>query len=156
MNYDEALAFLDRRQETRWKLGLSRIESLVAALGDPQKDFPSVHVAGTNGKGTFCALLASILRASGRRVGLFASPHLVGPDERIRVDGRKIPPADLARMLTAARDAESEEASYFELMTAAAFLYFKEQEVDIAVIEVGLGGRLDATNVLRPALSVIT
>ncbi|MFH2201584.1 MAG: folylpolyglutamate synthase/dihydrofolate synthase family protein [Elusimicrobiota bacterium] len=156
MNCAEALRFLERRQETRWKLGLERIEGLVTGLGRPQRGFPSIHVAGTNGKGSVCAMLDSILRASGRRVGLFTSPHLVTPRERIRIDGQPIPPQDFARILTQVRAAEREEASYFELVTAAAFLYFKECEVDIAVFETGLGGRLDATNVLRPVLSVIT
>ncbi|MFH1725698.1 MAG: folylpolyglutamate synthase/dihydrofolate synthase family protein [Elusimicrobiota bacterium] len=157
MTYREALRFLEERQETRWKLGLSRIQGLLAALGDPQDGLACVHVAGTNGKGTFAALLAEVLRAAGLRVGLFTSPHLREPLERIRVDGEAVPPGEFGRLIARARAAEPERASYFELVTAAAFLCFRERKVDVAVIEVGLGGRLDATNVLkRPLLSVIT
>lgn len=157
MNYAEALTFLKERQETRWKLGLSRIESLVDRLGNPQEAFPIVHVAGTNGKGSFSAMLAAVLKSAGLKVGLFTSPHLITPMERIRIDGRPISGAELGVILASVRAAERERASYFELMTAVAFTYFKARKVDIAVIEVGLGGRLDATNIVRkPVLSVIT
>lgn len=157
MIYAEALRFLDGRQETRWKLGLSRIESLVGALGNPQDAFPAVHVAGTNGKGSFSALLASVLQAAGLKIGLFTSPHLVSPRERIRINGYPVSETDFAALIDRVRSVETEESSYFELLTAAAFEHFKNSQVDAAVVEVGLGGRLDATNVLsRPELSVIT
>ncbi|PCI35878.1 MAG: tetrahydrofolate synthase [Elusimicrobia bacterium] len=157
MNFDEALNLLERRQEAKWKLGLSRIEGLLASLKNPQNDTPIVHVAGTNGKGSFCSILASILSAAGLRVGLFASPHLVTPRERICVDGNPISEEDFGSAVGDAVAAEPEEATYFELITAAAFLHFKRVGVDIAVVEVGLGGRLDATNtVSKPLLSVIT
>lgn len=157
MDYAAALAFLDGRQETRWKLGLSRIEALLAAAGDPHLGLPAVHVAGTNGKGSFCAMLASALGGAGLRVGLTTSPHLESPRERIVVDGRPIPEADFARHIARLARVEPEECTYFELVTAAAFLHFKERGVDAAVVEVGLGGRLDATNALKkPLLSVVT
>ena len=157
MNFVQALELLERRQETRWKLGLGRAESLLKTLGNPQNDVPVVHVAGTNGKGSFCAMLSSVLEASGRRVGLFTSPHLIGPRERIRIDGKSISEEDFAQAITAVQDAETEDASYFEMVTAAAFLHFRRVGADIAVVEVGMGGRLDATNTIsRPLLSVIT
>ncbi len=157
MTYNEVLKLLDQRQETKWKLGLSRIEGLLAALNNPQDLTPTVHVAGTNGKGSFCSIVASILSSAGLRVGLFSSPHLVSPRERIRVNGEPISEADFARALGDAYEAEPEEATYFELVTAAAFLHFRRVGADIAVIEVGLGGRLDATNAMKkPLLSVIT
>lgn len=157
MTYDEALRFLAERQETKWKLGLSRIESLLSSLGDPQDAVPTIHVAGTNGKGTFCAMLSSSLREAGYRAGMFTSPHLVGPTERIRVDGKPIPPGEFGRMIDRARAAEDEPASYFELVTGAGLEFFRERKVDVAVVEVGMGGRLDATNAVRePLLTVIT
>lgn len=152
-----ASALLAERQETRWKLGLSRMRGLLAALGDPQKSFAAVHVAGTNGKGSLCALLARALSEAGHRTGLYTSPHLVSAVERVRVDGEPIAEEDLARRVLEAQAAESEPATYFELTTAAAFLHFRERGVRIAVVEVGMGGRLDATNVLEdPALTAIT
>ncbi|MDE2291113.1 MAG: bifunctional folylpolyglutamate synthase/dihydrofolate synthase, partial [Elusimicrobia bacterium] len=157
MDYAEALAFLDGRQETRWKLGLSRVEGLLAAVGDPQEGAPAVHVAGTNGKGSFCALLSAALTGAGLRTGLTTSPHLLSPRERIRVDGRAVSEEDLAALLSRLRSAETEEATYFELMTAAAFLHFRRERADVMVVETGLGGRLDATNALRaPLLTAVT
>jgi dihydrofolate synthase/folylpolyglutamate synthase len=156
MTYRQALSLLGERQEVRWKLGLSRIRGLLRGLGDPQDAVPAIHVAGTNGKGGLCAMLESILRTAGYRVGLYTSPHLVRPTERIRLGGSEIGPRDFGRMIGAARDAETGTASFFELLTAAAFLHFRERGADIAVIETGLGGRLDATNVLRkPLLTAI-
>lgn len=147
------------------KLGLDNIRALLGALGDPQRAFPSVHVAGTNGKGSVCAMLESILRAHGRRAGLYTSPHLVDVRERIRIGGRLIPRSDFARLLGRIRSTieflRSEgrldaPPTYFEVLTTLAFLYFAEKKVDIAVLETGLGGRFDATNVVTPILSVIT
>ncbi|MBI5596421.1 MAG: bifunctional folylpolyglutamate synthase/dihydrofolate synthase [Elusimicrobia bacterium] len=157
MDYAGALAFLEGRQETRWKLGLSRIEALLAAAGDPHDGLPAVHVAGTNGKGSFCAMLASALSGAGLKTGLYTSPHLSSPRERIRVDGRMVSEADFAALIHRLKLCEPEESTYFELVTAAAFLHFRRERVDAAVVEVGLGGRLDATNALRsPLLSVVT
>jgi dihydrofolate synthase/folylpolyglutamate synthase len=157
MTFQEALKLLERRQEAKWKLGLSRIEGLLSALGDPQDAIPAVHAAGTNGKGSFCAVLASILSAAGYKTGLFTSPHLVTPRERIRVDGKPISEEDFGREVGEAAAAEPEEATYFELITAAAFLHFRRVRADFSVVEVGMGGRLDATNAIKtPALSVIT
>lgn len=156
MTYRQALSLLEERQEIRWKLGLRRIRGLMRALGDPQDEVPAIHVAGTNGKGGLCAMLESILRSAGHRVGLYTSPHLIRPTERIRFDGLEIGPRDFGRLLGAAKAAETDEASFFELLTAAAFLYFREKGADVAVIETGLGGRLDATNVLqKPLLTAI-
>jgi dihydrofolate synthase/folylpolyglutamate synthase len=157
MTFDDALRWLEGRQETRWKLGLTRIEGLLQSLNNPQNNLKVIHVAGTNGKGSFCAQMASVLSACGLKTGLFTSPHLSGPRERIRIDGAMIPAADFGRILGQVQASETEQASYFEILTAAAFTYFVDQNVDVVVLEVGLGGRLDATNVVeRPLLSVIT
>jgi dihydrofolate synthase/folylpolyglutamate synthase len=157
MDFAQARAFLDGRQETRWKLGLSRIEAVLAAVGDPHVGLPAVHVAGTNGKGSFCALLEAALRGAGLKTGLTTSPHLHSPLERIVVDGAPISPADFARHLARLKRTEPEEATYFELVTAAAFMHFRQERVDAAVVETGLGGALDATNALRePLLTVVT
>ncbi|MEK7745730.1 MAG: Mur ligase family protein, partial [Elusimicrobiota bacterium] len=151
------LRFLDSRGETRWDLGLSRIRGLLGRMGDPQDAVPSIHVAGTNGKGTVCAFLASILKESGLRTGLYTSPHLLDVRERVAVDGKPVPARAFAAAVDAARRAERDPATYFELLTAAAFHHFREAGAEIAVVETGLGGRLDATNALAsPLLTVIT
>ena len=141
-------------------LGLERIQHLLAALGDPQQQVPIIHVAGTNGKGSVCAYLSSVLTQAGYRVGRYTSPHLVSWCERICINEQPIAPAVLAATLEqveAAIAPNIETPTQFEVLTAAAWLYFAQQSVDIAVIEVGLGGRLDATNVVdRPLVSVIT
>lgn len=140
-------------------LGLERIQRLLAALGHPEKQVPIVHVAGTNGKGSVCAYLSSVLQEAGYHVGRYTSPHLVSWCERIYVDGQPIAPADLDRTLSqveAAITPDFETPTQFEVLTAAAWLYFAQQSVDVAVIEVGLGGRLDATNVVdEPLVSTI-
>lgn len=145
--------------------GLERIAVLCAKLGNPQHRFRSIHIAGTNGKGSTAAMIASVLEAHGWKVGLFTSPHLVDYRERFRINGRKIAPDDLARITTAVKaqmhiiETEYPETgafTQFEAATAAGFVYFAEEQVDFAVIEVGLGGRLDATNVLAPEICVIT
>ncbi|HAH07001.1 MAG TPA: bifunctional folylpolyglutamate synthase/dihydrofolate synthase [Elusimicrobia bacterium] len=157
MDYAKALEFLDLRRETLWNLGLERIRIVSERLGNPHRAFPCVHVAGTNGKGSFCALLASVLKEAGHKTGLYVSPHLCEVRERIQVDGGRISKEDFGRALAAVREAETEPATYFEALTAAAFLHFREAKSDVAVVESGLGGRLDATNVLeRPLLSVVT
>lgn len=139
------------------KLGLDGIRRLLAALDHPEREFPSVLVGGTNGKGSVSAMLDAMLGASGRRTGLYTSPHLVRPHERIRIEGRDIEDAELQRVLGVVRDACSltEPPSFFEVMTAAALLAFRDSGVDAAVLEVGLGGRLDATNATEPLVSAI-
>ena len=140
----------------RW--GLERIEELLAGVGNPHRRFRSIHIAGTNGKGSVAALCDAALRASGQfRVGLYTSPHLVSFGERIRIDGVPSGPDALADAAARLRPAvERTGASFFEATTALAFLCFAEAEVDIAVVEVGLGGRLDATNVVDPVATAIT
>lgn len=142
------------------RLGLESIQQLLAALGDPQEQVPIVHVAGSNGKGSVCAYLSAVLTEAGYRVGRYTSPHLVGWQERICINEQPIATDDLEqtlqKVIAAARSLEP-SPTQFEVFTAAAWLYFAQQHVDIAVIEVGLGGRLDATNVCdRPLVSVIT
>jgi dihydrofolate synthase / folylpolyglutamate synthase len=149
----------------RRKFDLAHMRVLAAALGDPQTAFPSVLIAGTNGKGSTAATLASILTAAGYRTGLYTSPHLIRVNERIQIDGADIPDEDFARLYfqvdeTARRLVEAGDLphppSFFEVLTALAFLFYSEQKIDIAILEVGLGGRLDATNIVDPLLSIIT
>jgi len=148
---------------------LDRMRSLLARLGDPQDQLSIVHVAGTKGKGSTAATIASILQASGKRTGLYSSPHLDRLEERLMVDGRECPHAELIALIERIRpvieamDAEpcddpglSPRPTYFEIVTALAFLRFVDQRVDAAVLEVGMGGRLDSTNVCHPLVSVIT
>jgi dihydrofolate synthase/folylpolyglutamate synthase len=165
MTPSECRDYLDHLQHFGIKLGLENITALCAALGDPQDRFPSVHVAGTNGKGSVAAMLAGMLRANGLKTGLYTSPHLARIEERIRVDGRTIPPRRFRARLTALKaviDRAMAEGrlvyhpTYFEVVTALAFVEFAARRVDVAVLEVGLGGRFDATNVVRPLVSVIT
>jgi dihydrofolate synthase/folylpolyglutamate synthase len=141
-------------------LGLERIQRLLANLGNPQQQVPVIHVAGTNGKGSVCAYLSAVLKAAGYRVGRYTSPHLVDWKERICLNDRPIESDTLQQILLQVQQAirpDEETPTQFELITAAAWLYFAQVRVDIAVIEVGLGGRLDATNVCdRPLVTVIT
>jgi dihydrofolate synthase / folylpolyglutamate synthase len=143
------------------KFGLERIAAVLDALGNPQRAFRVVHVAGTNGKGSTCAMIDAGLRATGVRTGLFTSPHLIEPTERIQIDGVEITPDQFQRAFTVVHEiAETLDLdchpTYFEMVTAMAFWVFREMRVETAVVEVGLGGRLDATNVVEPALTVIT
>lgn len=142
------------------RLGLDSCHRLLEALGAPQRSVPTVLVAGTNGKGSTAALLAAMGSAGGYRTGLYTSPHLESVEERIRLDGATIPRPALASLLeeilTAAKGVSQDPITYFEALTVAAYLYFARQGVDLAVLEVGLGGRLDATNAGEPILSVIT
>jgi len=160
MNYSEALKVLEARRETRVDLGLARVRRVLAALGDPQEAFLSFHVAGTNGKGSVCAMLESVLRRAGYKTGLYVSPHLWSVRERIQAGGRMISPAAFARAVAEVLAAEKKaraKLTYFEFVTCAAFLYFREKGVRAAVLETGLGGRLDATNVVRePLVCVIS
>jgi dihydrofolate synthase/folylpolyglutamate synthase len=159
-NESQITALLDGFGRFGVDLGLERIEVLLGALGHPQKRVPIIHVAGSNGKGSVCAYLSSVLGAAGYRVGRYTSPHLVSWRERICINDQLIEADDLRRVLDrviAAIDSDQPSPTQFEVFTAAAWLYFAESEVDVAVIEVGLGGRLDATNVVEaPLVSVIT
>ncbi len=164
MEYDALLKELYGLERFGIKLGLETVRELLARLGNPHEAFPAVHVTGTNGKGSVCAFLDAILRAAGYRVGLYTSPHLVKFNERIRVDGRMILDADVARlygevkphMEAMAAESETKQPTFFEVTTAMAFRYFVERDIDVAVVEVGMGGRLDATNVVRPEVTAIT
>lgn len=131
------------------ELGLERMAAACARFGNPERSFRAIHVAGTNGKGTVCAFLSNMLQASGHKVGLYTSPHLCRFVERIRIDGQPIEDEVFARLLDHVMDG-APELSFFETATLVAFLAFREAGVDIAVLEVGLGGRLDATNVIPP------
>lgn len=136
--------------------GVDRVRLLLDRLGNPEQSFRSIHVVGTNGKGSTSAFLASILTAAGLRTALFTSPHLVSFSERFRIDGREIPQQRLEPLLAAVLAAAPEEATFFEIVTALAALYFSEEQVDVAVMEAGMGGRSDATAALPGIMTVIT
>ena len=163
MNYPDSVQFLyalGNEMKTA-KLGLDRIRAVLAALGNPEKAYRVVHIAGTNGKGSTCAMIAAGLRAAGVRTGLFTSPHLVEPTERIQIDGIPVSQAQFSRAFDVVHEAAGSldldaHPSYFETVAAMAFWLFRELNVKTAVIEVGLGGRLDATNIVEPAVTVIT
>lgn len=164
MDYDSALSYLYNLRRSGIRLRLSHTEELLHKMGDPHRKFKSVLVGGTNGKGSVCAFIYSTLLDAGARAGLYTSPHLTEFTERIKVGGADISQEDLAGLVEKAIPIVNElksnpkfgEPSFFEVVTACAFAYFAEQKVDVAVVEVGLGGRLDATNVLEPEVSVIT
>jgi dihydrofolate synthase/folylpolyglutamate synthase len=162
VTYQEALDYLTSLGRFGIKLGLERTAALLHALGDPQDLFQGVHVAGTNGKGSVCAMVASVLQSAGYRVGLMPKPHLISYTERIQVDQRPIAEADFAALLTELQPVISKVASElgppteFEILTSAALYYFARAGIDLLVCEVGLGGRLDSTNVLDLGVSVIT
>ena len=163
MIYKEALEYLDSLASFGIRLGLMRIERLTELLGRPQEAYPTIHITGSNGKGSTAAMTAAALTASGLRTGLFTSPHLVSYTERMQVDGVPVGEADFARTMDAVKRAAErmtaegmESPTTFEVLTAQAFLWFAEQKVDYAVIEVGLGGLLDSTNIITPVVSAIT
>jgi dihydrofolate synthase/folylpolyglutamate synthase len=173
MSYAEAITQLNRMVPElytgtglpRRKFSLEEIRILLAALGDPHRRFPAVLIAGTNGKGSTASSLASILTSSGLRPGLYTSPHLARVNERIRLNRVEIPDDRFAALYFRVHDAAQELVltgrlaqlpSFFEILTAQALLYFAEEQVDLAVLEVGMGGRLDATNIVDPLISVIT
>ncbi len=156
-NFAQAERFILSREFFGMKLGLENVSGFLSDIGSPQLDYPSIHISGTNGKGSTAAMLASILTASGHRTGLFTSPHLISLRERVRIDGEDIPKVSVSGFVDRhRRELTRRKLSFFEVVTALALEYFSRQKVDIAVIEVGLGGRLDATNVLRPLLTVTT
>ena len=159
MDYKEALAYIDGVSWLGSRPGLERVTALLEQLGDPQKELKFVHVAGTNGKGSCAAMTASVLRAAGYRTGLFTSPYLFRFNERMQINGEPIADETLAALVTEIRpiaDAMADHPTEFELMTAAALLWYQRERCDIVVLEVGLGGRLDATNVIAaPEAAVI-
>jgi len=164
MSYREAMDWLFGIRRFGSKLGLKYISHLLARIGDPQDRFRSIHVTGTNGKGSTTAMTASILGAAGYKVGMFTSPHLSSFTERIVIDGRQISRGDVVRLIGEikpfvdgmARDPALRHPTFFEIVTAMAFKYFAEEGVDFAVLEAGMGGKLDATNVVHSLVSVIT
>jgi dihydrofolate synthase/folylpolyglutamate synthase len=158
MTYAAAVAYLYRLQKHGIKLGLDTMATLVRRLGAPQERYQSVHIAGTNGKGSTAAMTAAVLQSAGYRVGLYTSPHLVDFRERIRVNGTMISEPDVARLTDTVKQAGEGDLSptFFESTTAMALQYFADACVDVAVLEVGLGGRFDATNVVQPDACAIT
>jgi dihydrofolate synthase/folylpolyglutamate synthase len=156
MTYKETVLFLKSLNPLGIRLGLEQMSGLLARMADPQNAFPTVIIAGTNGKGSVASMTASILSAAGYKTGLYTSPDLIDFRERIRIDGEMISESETVSCVASVQKHVVETVSYFEFITAMAFLYFQRQNVDIAVLEVGLGGRLDATNVVTPLVSVIT
>ena len=160
MNYTEALEYIHSIDWRGSRPGLSRVTELLDKLGNPQDSLKFIHVGGTNGKGSFCSMLSSVLTASGLKTGLFTSPYIESFNERMMINGCPIPNnelADLTQKLSIIADKMDDPPTEFELITALAMLYFKQNNCDIVVLEVGLGGRLDATNIIKnPVLSVIT
>src|SRR5256712_2392548 len=164
MDYDALLNELYRLERFGIKLGLETITELLGHMGNPHRRFKTVHVTGTNGKGSVCAYIASVLRKAGYRTGLYTSPHLVRFNERIQIDGREISDADVARIYQEMQPAIAKtsggsrvrQPTFFEVTTAMAFHYFAERAIDIGVIEVGIGGRMDATNGINPIVAVLT
>jgi dihydrofolate synthase/folylpolyglutamate synthase len=153
--YEHALNYLLSLQRFGSKLGLKSIRTVLDKLGNPEKGMKVIHIAGTNGKGSVASMVASILSESGFRTGLYTSPHLIDARERIRINGEKISKKNFVRFFEKVRSKHA-KLTYFEFLTTLAFLYFKEKKVDFLVLEVGLGGRLDATNVVESMVSVIT
>ena len=164
MTYQETLDFMYSQLPMYHRIGAAAYKAdiqptidMMAALGNPERKFRSIHVAGTNGKGSVSHFLASILQEAGYKVGLYTSPHLVDFRERIRINGEMIPQEDVVDFVERNRGMFAElKLSFFEMTVGMAFDYFARQKVDIAVVEVGMGGRLDSTNVITPLLSVIT
>ena len=160
MTYEEALGYIHGVNWTFCKPGLDRTRELCAALGNPQDSLKFVHVAGTNGKGSFCSMLDSVLREAGYRVGLYTSPYITVFNERMRVNGDNIPNDTLAAITEYVRpiaEKMTDKPTEFELITAIAFEYFKRERCDVVILEAGMGGRLDSTNIIgTPVISVIT
>jgi dihydrofolate synthase/folylpolyglutamate synthase len=138
------------------KIGKENLSSLLCRLGNPEWAVPAIHVAGTNGKGSVCKALAQVLEEAGYKVGLFTSPHLVDINERIQINGRNISNEDFTEIFWKIKEEFQEHPSFFEVMFAMAAVYFQREECDYAIYETGMGGRLDATNVLKPQLTIIT
>jgi dihydrofolate synthase/folylpolyglutamate synthase len=172
MTYTEATEFLFSLRRFGWRLGLETIQHLLDLLGNPERSVPSAHIGGTNGKGSTAAMLAAILQAAGHRTGLYTSPHLLDFTERIRVNGRPIGEAEVTHLTAQLKELcaahfphcptphpaldRLTHPTFFELTTAMAFQFFRQEATEVAVLEVGLGGRFDATNVITPQVSVVT
>jgi dihydrofolate synthase / folylpolyglutamate synthase len=165
-SYQETIAYLCALQKHGIKLALSNSRALMGVLGDPHRKFPTVHIAGTNGKGSTAAFIAGVLQEAGYRVGLYTSPHLIDFTERIRINNVSIPETAVVKLARQVYEgyrsfgdgdgSETLNPTFFEVTTALAFSYFAEEEIDIGVIETGMGGRFDSTNVITPLVSVIT
>lgn len=163
MNYDETMEYIHSFYKFGSKLGLTRIEKLLNKMGNPEKTLKIIHAAGTNGKGSVVNILGKILEEEGYKVGVYTSPYLEYFEERIKINGESISKADLSSLITRIKPLITEviaegfdSPTEFEVITAAMFLYYKEKAVDYALVEVGLGGRFDATNVITPILTIIT
>src|SRR5688572_6338085 len=157
MTYEDAIKFLYGLQMFGAKLGLENTFRLAELCGNPHSQLRFIHVAGTNGKGSTCAFLESIYRAAGLRVGLYTSPHLVRFGERIQVNRELIPENEIVRLVELAREWTRDiPATFFEIVTMIGLRYFAEQKCDLVIWETGMGGRLDATNIVTPLASVIT
>jgi dihydrofolate synthase/folylpolyglutamate synthase len=162
MNYDETISWLYSFEKFGIKLGLDRIKFICKKLANPQNSYKIIHVGGTNGKGSVCRFLQSILTTSGYKTGVYTSPHIQRFSERFIIDNKEISDSDVVLLVKKIKPIVDEmikienTPTFFEIVTAMAFLYFKEKKIDFAVIEVGLGGRFDATNIVEPILSVIT
>ena len=154
------LSYLSSLGLHKVKPGLDRIKKLLKSLGNPEDKIPGIIIAGTNGKGSVASAISSVLSAQGYIVGLYTSPHLVNITERIKINAVLISDSDLSSIILeikeTVQESLSETPSYFEIITAAAFVYFAREKVDFSVLEVGMGGRWDATNVITPLASVIT
>lgn len=163
MNYDESMAYIKNTAKFGSKLGLERTRKILEILGDPHKKIKCIHIAGTNGKGSTTAMIANVLVNAGYKTGLYTSPFIEEFEERIQINNRNISKVDLSKVITQVSKAVEKvvELGYsnpteFEIITCAGFLYFFQEKIDFAIIEVGIGGRLDSTNVIIPILSVIT
>ena len=158
MTYQSSITYLYGLQKFGIKFGLRKVSKLLARLGNPQEGLPCIHIAGTNGKGSTAAFISSILSKAGYRVGLYTSPHLISFTERIKINNREISKSDVIRLTSLLKEKSNDidNITYFEIVTAMALIYFKEKKVDLSILEVGMGGRLDATNIVTPLLSVIT
>jgi dihydrofolate synthase / folylpolyglutamate synthase len=157
MNYPQTLSYIYNLERFGVKLGLKNITTFLESLGNPHLGFPSIHIAGTNGKGSTAAILESLLCCAGYKTGLYTSPHLVDFRERIRICGRQIDQKSVVQFVNRYKnEIDRNKYTFFEVITALAFDYFSKEKIDIAVLETGLGGRLDATNVVMPEVSIIT
>ena len=156
MNKIDPYAYLASLNIDSMRFGLEAVTELLMRLGYPQNSYKTILIAGTNGKGSTAAMTASILQSAGYKVGLYTSPHLIDVRERIVISGRKITKSEFGQTIASVKSRLKQPVTYFEFLTAVAFLYFQRQQIDIAVLEVGLGGRLDATNISKPIVSVIT
>ena len=156
--YDQGLSYLYNLQKFGIKFGLSKTENLLRAFNNPHRELNCLHIGGSNGKGSVAAMLASIYSGAGYKVGLFTSPHLVDFRERFQINGRLISKAQTLGLIKEIKEKtlEEEPPTFFEFVTAMALIHFSREKVDLAIMEVGLGGRLDATNIIKPLITVIT